>query len=78
MDSYVLFYCSEWHSESEVSSLILQQQLDESNAKLLEQFKNSSRRVKQPKIFTADKLSKPIWFHLVVAVALFYQTLTLF
>ncbi len=39
--------------------------------------KNSSRRVKWPKIFSTDKLCKLIWFHLVVAFALFQQTVTL-
>ena len=37
MASYIL-YCSEWYHESEVRNLTLQQQLDDSNAKLLEQF----------------------------------------
>ena len=33
-----IFDCCEWYCESEVRTLILQQQLDDSNAKLLEQF----------------------------------------
>ena len=37
MASYI-FGCSEWHRESEVRNMTLQQQLDDSNAKLLEQF----------------------------------------
>jgi hypothetical protein len=37
MASYI-FDCSEWYRESEVRNLTLQQQLDDSNAKLLEQF----------------------------------------
>ena len=37
MASYT-FDCSEWHCESEVCNMTLQQQLDDSNAKLLEQF----------------------------------------
>ena len=78
--------CSERHRESELRNLALQQQLDESNSKLLEQFmskmqkfsncKNSGRKVKRHKSFTANKLCKLIWFHLAVAVALFHQTLT--
>ncbi len=39
--------------------------------------KNSSRRVKRPKSFTTTKLSKLIWIHLVIAIALFQQTVTL-
>ena len=37
MASYI-FDCSEWYRESEVRNHILQQQLDDSNSKLLEQF----------------------------------------
>ena len=37
MASYI-FDCSEWYRESEVRNLTLQQQLDDSNAKLLDQF----------------------------------------
>ncbi len=37
MASYI-FDCSEWYHESEVRNLTLQQQLDDSNAKLLDQF----------------------------------------
>jgi hypothetical protein len=33
-----IFDCSEWYRESEVRSLTLQQQLDDSNSKLLDQF----------------------------------------
>jgi hypothetical protein len=37
VDSYI-FDCSEWYRESEVRNLALQQQLDDSNSKLLDQF----------------------------------------
>ena len=65
MASYNI-YCSEWYRESEGRNLTLQQQLDDSNAKFLEQFnqfsncKTNSRRVRRPKNFTATKLYKLI------------------
>ena len=37
-NGFIYFDCAEWYHESEVRNLTLQQQLDDSNAKLLEQF----------------------------------------
>jgi hypothetical protein len=64
----------------------LQQQLDDSNAKLPEQFNVQNAEIlkmqdqlntsQAAQNYTATKLSKLIWFHLV-AVALFYHPLTM-
>jgi hypothetical protein len=86
MASYI-FDWSKWSSESKVRNMTLQQQLDDCNAKLLEQFNvqnaeilNLQEQLKKSQAaqdFTTDKFCKLIWFRLVVAIALFQQTMTL-
>jgi hypothetical protein len=86
MASYI-FDCSEWYRESEVRNHSLQHQLDDSNAKLLEQFNVQNAEILnlqeqlQKSQAAQDFYRQPALqadvVPLVVAIALFQQTMTL-